>query len=57
LQTTKYTKSYRVGIYTRQCAPGVKWNFWPVIVCHLLCFSGWRNKVWKLLFWCVLCKL
>jgi len=32
-------------------------NFWPVIVCRLFCFSEKRNKVWQLLFWCVLCKL
>jgi len=43
--------------------PGVKRNFWPLrnlwlsIVFHWFCFSEQRNKVWRLLFWCVLCKL
>jgi len=32
-------------------------NFWPIIVCHLFFFSEYRDKVWRLLFWCVLCKL
>jgi len=32
-------------------------NFWPVIVIQLFCFSKYRNKVWQLLFWCVLWKL
>ena len=42
---------------------GVKRNFWPlrkfwpVIMFHLFCFPEQRNKVWQLLFWCVLCKL
>ena len=31
-------------------------NFWPVIVFQLFCFSKQRNKVWLLLFWCVLCN-
>ena len=26
-------------------------------VCQSFCFSEWGNKIWKLLFWCVLCKL
>jgi len=29
---------------------GVKWSFWPIIVCQLFCFSEWRNKIWWLLF-------
>jgi len=42
---------------------GVKRNFWPlrnfwtIIVCQVFCFSEWRNKVWHLLVWCVLCNL
>jgi len=31
-------------------------KFWPVIVCQLFCFSERRNKVWRLLFQCVLWK-
>ena len=32
-------------------------NFWPIIVCQLFCFAEQRNKVWRLLVWCVLCEL
>jgi len=32
-------------------------NFWPIVVCQLFCFSEQRNKVWRLCFWCVLCRL
>jgi len=32
-------------------------NVWPNIVCQLFCFSEQSNKVCRLLFWCVLCKL
>ena len=41
---------------------GVKRNFWPlrnfwyVVVCQSFCFSEWRTKVCRLLFWCVFCK-
>ena len=35
----------------------VKRNFWPIGVCQLFCFPEQRKKVWRLLFWCVLCKL
>jgi len=36
---------------------GVKRNFWPIVVFQLFCFSEQRNKVWRLLFWRVFCKL
>ena len=48
----------------RKCAaglagahPNVKRNIWPIIVHQSFCFSEQRNKVWRLLFWCVLCKI
>jgi len=41
--------------------PGVKRNFWPLrifwLFCRLFCFSEYRNKVWRLLYWCVMWKL
>jgi len=37
--------------------PGVKRNFWPVVVIQLFCLSEYRNKVLHLLFWCMLCQL
>jgi len=30
-------------------------NSWPIIVCQLFCFSDERNKIWRLLFWYMLC--
>ena len=60
LSTLRPTRSRRTtGAWLM---PG-KWNFWPlqnfwpIIVCQLFCFSEWRNKIWRLLSWCVLCEL
>jgi len=59
--TKFFLQFWRRQLATYQCLKllltGVKRNFWPVIVSQLFCFSEQENKVWQLLFWCVLCNL
>jgi len=67
IPTNQSWRSHFFRLLLRCCSKifesGVKRNFWPlrnlwpVIVFQLFCFSEERNKVWQLLFWCMLCKL